>query len=182
MRIAIGSTNPVKCNASRHVLSALYPEAEFVAIEVESGVHHQPWGETETRRGAVNRAQAALHATQANLAIGLEGGVQETEFGLFTCAWCAIVDREGRVGLGGSSCVRLPDTVADLLRAGVELGAAMDRLSGQHNTKQGEGAIGLLTNGLSSRQTAYEGLIQLALAPFVRPEWYPVPAIESSNP
>ena len=171
-RIAIGSINPVKCNASRSVLSALYPAAAFLPVEVASGVSRQPWGDAETRRGALNRAEAALEAMGAELGIGLEGGVQETEFGLFTCAWCAIVDRMGRAGLGGSSCIRLPDLVADRVRSGVELGAAMDELSGQHNTKQNEGAIGLLTNGLSSRQAAYEALIQMALAPFLRPAWY----------
>jgi inosine/xanthosine triphosphatase len=171
-RIAVGSTNPVKCNASRSVLSALYPEAVFLSVEVASGVSRQPWGDAETRRGALNRAEAAREVMQADMGIGLEGGVQKTEFGLFTCAWCAIVDRAGRIGLGGSSCIRLPDVVADLVRAGVELGTAMDQLSGQHNTKQNEGAIGLLTDGLSSRQTAYEALIQMALAPFLRPAWY----------
>jgi inosine/xanthosine triphosphatase len=171
-RIAIGSTNPVKCNASQHVLSALYPQAEFVSVSVESNVRVQPIGDEETRRGAFNRAQAAMQSSDADMGIGLEGGIQETEFGMFTCAWAAIVDREGRIGIGGSSCIRLPDSVADLVRQGAELGTAMDQLSGQHNTKQGEGAIGLLTNGLSSRQEAYEALIRMALAPFLRPAWY----------
>ncbi len=171
-RIAIGSTNPVKCNASQRVLSALYPNADFVPISVESNVRDMPIGDEETRRGAFNRATAAMHATQAEIGIGLEGGVQETEFGMMTCAWCAIVDLEGRIGIGGSSCIRLPDTVAELIRSGLELGAAMDQLTGQHNTKQAEGAIGILTNGLSSRQEAYEALIRMALAPFLRPAWY----------
>ncbi len=172
MQIAIGSTNPVKTNASRCVLLEVYPDATFTTLAVESGVSAQPWGESETRQGALNRARHALQITDADMAIGLEGGVQEIEFGLFTCAWCAIVDRSQRVGLGGSSAVRLPDVVADAIRSGIELGTAMDQLTGQHNTKHGQGAIGLLTNGLSSRQAAYEALIKMAIAPFVRPEWY----------
>lgn len=171
-RIAIGSTNPVKCNASQQVLSALYPHAEFVPTSVESNVRAMPIGDEETRRGAFNRANAAMQVTNAEMGIGLEGGVQETEFGMLTCAWCAIVDREGRIGIGGSSCIRLPNSIAELVRSGIELGAAMDQLTGQHNTKQGEGAIGLLTDGLSSRQEAYEALIKMALAPFLRPVWY----------
>ncbi|NOG64965.1 MAG: inosine/xanthosine triphosphatase [Chloroflexi bacterium] len=171
-RIAIGSTNPVKCNASQRVLSALYPQAEFIPISVESNVRDMPIGDEETRLGAVNRAQAAMQAVHADMGIGLEGGVQETEFGMMTCAWCAIVDLDGRIGVGGSSCIRLPDTVANLVRNGIELGMAMDQLTGQHNTKQAEGAIGILTNGLSSRQEAYEALIRMALAPFLRPAWY----------
>lgn len=172
MHIVIGSTNPVKCNASERVLLEVYPHATFMTLAVESGVHSQPWGEQETRQGALNRARRALQQAKADMAIGLEGGVQEIEFGLFTCAWCAIVDRDGRVGLGGSSSVQLPDAVAEAVRAGMELGTAMDQLTGQHNTKHGQGAIGLLTNGLSSRQAAYETLIKMALSPFVRPAWY----------
>src|SRR5512147_411633 len=104
MLIAIGSTNPVKCNASRAVLASLYPDAEFVCAEVPSGVSAQPWGDVETRTGALNRARAALEHTGADLAIGLEGGVQDSEFGLLTAAWCVVVDRHGRIGVGGNSC------------------------------------------------------------------------------
>jgi non-canonical (house-cleaning) NTP pyrophosphatase len=43
----------------------------------------------------------------------------------------------------------------------------MDALVKEHNTKQGRGAVGILTNGLSSRQTAYEQLVAMAAAPFV---------------
>jgi inosine/xanthosine triphosphatase len=172
MYIAIGSTNPVKNNATRHVLSSVYPNVTFTSVDVASGVSNQPWGNDETRRGAFNRAKAALATTYADMAIGLEGGVQEIESDLFTCAWCVIVDQSGKVGIGGNSCVRLPDEVAVAIRSGLELGTAMDRLTGQTNTKHQLGAIGLLTNGLSSRQEAYEILIKMALAPFLLPEWY----------
>ncbi|NLF75868.1 MAG: inosine/xanthosine triphosphatase [Chloroflexi bacterium] len=174
MRIATGSTNPVKCNAVRAVLGPLHPGAEFVAIEVPSGVSSQPWGNAETRRGAFNRARAALDATGADLAVGLEGGVQETEFGLMTCAWCALVDRAGRVGIGGNSCILLPPLVADHVRSGGELGQAMDTLTHSLNTKHQNGAIGILTHDLETRQSAYETNLRLALASFQNPAWYPV--------
>jgi inosine/xanthosine triphosphatase len=173
MNIAIGSTNPVKCNATRAVLTPLYPDAEFVAIDVPSGVASQPWGDVETRAGALNRAQSALAETGAALSVGLEGGVQETEFGLMTCAWCVMVDTNGRLGVGGNSCVLLPPVVADQLRQGVELGTAMDRLVNQRNTRQGNGAIGILTGTLETRQSAYEAILRLALAPFRNPAFYP---------
>jgi inosine/xanthosine triphosphatase len=173
MKIAIGSQNPVKRQAVEHVLSEQFDGAMFITVAVSSGVSDQPFGDEETRRGAVNRARAALQqATTAAFGVGLEGGVQETEFGLLTCAWCAIVDADGRTGVGGSSCVQLPPTVADMIRDGAELGAAMDHISGASNTKHGLGAIGLLTDALLTRQTAYEYLIKLALAPFIRNDWY----------
>ncbi|MGQ9850415.1 MAG: inosine/xanthosine triphosphatase [Aggregatilineaceae bacterium] len=172
MRIAIGSTNPVKCQAVQAVLGPLFPAAEFITLEVPSGVSAQPWGDVETRTGAYNRARAALIQGGAELGVGLEGGVQESEFGLLTAAWCVIVDTTGRVGVGGNSCVLLPPTVAADVRAGFELGEAMDRLVNRVNTKHQNGAIGILTDDLETRQSAYETIIRLALAPFLHPEWY----------
>jgi inosine/xanthosine triphosphatase len=181
MRIAIGSTNPVKCNATRAVLTPLYPDANFTCVDVPSGIANQPWGDVETRTGAVNRAQAALVHTGADLGVGLEGGVQESEFGLMTCAWGALVDTEGRIGVGGNACVLLPEIVADYLRGGGELGPAIDRLAHQHNTRQSTGAIGILTNDLETRQSAFETILRLALAPFQHPAWYPLSATPPSG-
>lgn len=172
MRIVIGSTNPVKCNAARSVLGRVFRAAIFDYVEVPSGVSAQPWGDAETRRGAYNRACAALRVGSADLGVGLEGGVQETEFGLMTSAWCALVSADGRVGIGGNSCVLLPDTVAHAVRHGMELGPAIDALVQRSNTRQHNGAIGILTNDLETRQSAYETIIRLALAPFQNPEWY----------
>lgn len=174
MQITIGSTNPVKCRASEVALRMVYPSANFTGLDVPSGVAAQPWGDAETRRGAHNRAQAALAASRADIAVGLEAGVHETEFGLMTCAWVVLLGRDGRVGVGGNSCILLPQPVADAVRAGDELGPAMDRLVNQHNTKHANGAIGILTRDLETRQSAYEMILRLALAPFQRPAWYPL--------
>jgi non-canonical (house-cleaning) NTP pyrophosphatase len=46
----------------------------------------------------------------------------------------------------------------------------MDAVTGQHNVKQGAGAVGILTAGLVSRQQAYEVLIAYALVPFLSEE------------
>ncbi|MBN1201746.1 MAG: inosine/xanthosine triphosphatase [Anaerolineae bacterium] len=174
MLIAIGSTNPVKYNAAQAVLVPMYPDIEFICVDVPSGVASQPWGNKATRTGALNRARAALAQTGADLAIGLEGGVQESEFGLMTCAWCVLVDTHGQIGVGGNSSILLPKAVANRLRQGEELGAAMDQLVNEHNTKWRNGAIGILTGDLETRQSAYESILRLALAPFQNPAWYPV--------
>jgi len=59
-----------------------------------------------------------------------------------------------------------------MIRDGVELGVAMDRLVGAHNTKHGLGAVGILTAGIVDRQRAYEVLVAYALAPFIAAEHY----------
>lgn len=167
VRIAVGSENPVKLAAVRAVLEKAFPDAAFEAVPVPSGVSHQPWGDDETRQGAFNRAVAARQAANADLGVGLEGGLKETPVGVMTCAWCAIVDRTGRVGYGGGVNMLLPPRVVALVRRYGELGPAMDALVQEHNTKQGRGAVGILTGGLSSRRAAYEQLVAMAAAPFV---------------
>ncbi len=165
--IAVGSTNPIKVAASRAILSIAFPTAQFIPIAVPSGVPEQPWGDEQTRTGAFNRATNALKAAKVNFAVGLEGGLIETSVGLMTSAWCAIVDTTGQVGYGGGVHILLPPSVVSALQEHGELGLAMDTLVNEHNTKQGRGAVGILTNRLTRRQTAYEQLVALAAAPFV---------------
>ena len=171
-RVVVGSKNPVKIAAVRAVLERAGCPARVEGLAVASGVADQPVGDAETIRGATQRARAALDATGADLGIGLEGGVVEEEGFMRTCAWAAVVSRDGRVGVGGSLAMVLPDRVASLVRDGVELGHAMDRVTGEHNTKHNAGAVGILTAGLVDRQRAYEWLVTYALAPFLSPDHY----------
>ena len=165
--------NPVKTAAVRAVLSPLAPDATFEGVSVPSDVPNQPFGDDETIRGARTRAERARAGLDADLGVGLEGGCVETADGMRMCAWAVVVDRAGRAGTGGSLAMQLPHSVARRVRAGAELGAAMDALTAQRNTKQGAGAVGILTAGLVDRQRAYEVLVSYALAPFVTPSWWP---------
>jgi non-canonical (house-cleaning) NTP pyrophosphatase len=60
----------------------------------------------------------------------------------------------------------LPLEVANLVRSGVELGIADDQVFGRSNSKQSNGAVGLLTADLINRQQYYEHAVVLALIPF----------------
>lgn len=169
-RVAVGSTNPVKVGAARAVVTRLVPEAEVSGVVVASGVPDQPWGDEETIRGALARARSAQQADDADMGIGIEGGVVAGADGsVRTCAWAAVVTRDGREGVGGSLALSLPPRVARLVREGMELGHAMDTVTGAHNVKQGLGAVGILTHGLVTRQQAYEVLVAYALAPLLSP-------------
>jgi inosine/xanthosine triphosphatase len=171
-RVAVGSTNPVKVAAVSAVLARAGWSASVVSVAVASGVRDQPFGDAETIRGATQRARAALDAGDADVGIGIEGGVVDDDGAMRTCAWAAVVARDGRVGVGGSLAMLLPVRVASLVREGVELGHAMDRVTGAHGTKHGAGAVGILTAGLVDRQRAYETLVAYALAPFLSPAHY----------
>jgi inosine/xanthosine triphosphatase len=167
-RIAVGSKNPVKLAAARAVVTRLAPNVAIEAVDVPSGVPDQPFGDEETIRGALARARAARERLDSDFGVGLEGGVVEESDGTMrTCAWAAVVSRSGRHGVGGSLAMPLPDSVAELIRGGMELGHAMDKLTGHSNTKHGAGAVGILTAGLVDRQAAYEVLVAYALSPFL---------------
>ncbi len=160
--------NPVKINAARSVIERVDADADVRGVAVESGVPDQPWGDDETIRGAVARARAARETLDADWGVGIEGGVVASPDGsVRTCAWAAIVSRDGTQGVGGSLSLELPRAVADLVRGGVELGHAMDAVTGEHNVKQGVGAVGLLTGGLVTRQQAYEVLVAYAMVPLL---------------
>jgi inosine/xanthosine triphosphatase len=167
MKIAVGTDNPIKYRAVRNVMRRLFPDAEIIALQVPSRMPSQPRGDRQTRRGAANRAHAARIAARADWGIGIEAGVVENEFGMMTCAWCAIEDRTGRASIGGSTNMLLPDAVAERLRAGAELGPVMDEFTGIRDVKRKMGAIGIMTRGLSDRRRAYEFIVKMALAPFL---------------
>lgn len=168
MCITVGSKNPVKLAAVRAVMKRLAAGSEVQSVEVPSGVPDQPFGDDETIRGAVARARGARERLNTDFGVGLEGGVVEMPDGTMrTCAWAAVVSRSGRHAVGGSLAMPLPDAVAEMIRGGMELGHAMDRLTNQTNTKHGAGAVGILTDGLVDRQAAYEVLVAYAMSAFL---------------
>lgn len=179
MKIAVGSHNPVKINAARNVLRKIYPGAEIIPVQVESGVSHCPRSDEEAITGAQNRARQARFLTGADLGVGLEGGTTTIAGKHMTGGWCAVFDGR-RYYLGGGGHILLPPAVnRKIIQEGKELGLAMDELTGVHNTKQKMGAIGILTKGLSSRQQAYEYILTYALAPLLSPRFYPATKIFS---
>jgi inosine/xanthosine triphosphatase len=162
----------VKVAAAAAVIRAYFPEADVAPQVVASGVPDQPMGDEQTIAGARERARRAREAADADLGVGLEGGVVDGPDGMRTCAWCVVVHRDGREGVGGSLAMPLPDGVAALIRNGEELGYAMDRFANERGTKHGKGAVGILTAGKIDRQAAYEVLVTYAMAPFVTPSLY----------
>ncbi len=76
------------------------------------------------------------------------------------------------MGKSRTGTFRLPEPVARLVREGRELGEADDVVFGRSNSKQEEGAVGLLTGNVIDRAALYEHAVILALAPFKNPDLY----------
>jgi len=166
MRVAVGSTNPVKRRATEAALSA-FADASVDAVDVPSGVSEQPSGPEETIEGARTRARNALDSGAFDLGVGLEGGVAEVAGadGLFLTMWAAVTDGE-RSGLGAGPRLRLPESVAARVRAGEELGPVMDDVLGTDDVAEKQGAAGALTGGVLDREEALAAALAGALGPF----------------
>ncbi len=167
MRVAVGSTNPVKRSATEATFEA-FPGGTVESEAVESGVSEQPVGHVETLQGAENRADAALAAGAYDLGVGIEGGVAEFDGagGLYLVMWAAVTDGE-TTGRGAGPSLRLPESVAARVRDGEELGPVMDDAFDLENVKENQGAAGVLTGELIDRESALRTAVAGALGPFV---------------
>lgn len=171
-RAAVGSTNPAKIEAVRLALARLAPGCAVKAVDVASGMGAQPVGDQATREGARNRARAALAATDADVAFGLEGGVIHEPPVVWLVSWVSAVARDGGEGDASGLRMRLPRSVAQRLADGDELGTVIDDLFAVQASKQHAGAVGLLTEGFVSRTDAFADLIAMACAPLLRPDLF----------
>jgi len=172
MKVAVGSTNPVKIAAVRDTVTRVWPACEIIAADVPSGISEMPLDDRETIAGARNRARAACAAHDADLGIGLEGGVHPDPEGMMLTGWVVVVDGNGREGVGGAARMPLPAHITARIAQGEELGPIMDELLDDHNTRQKGGAVGALTNGLVLRGDTFAVAVAYALAPFVAPHLF----------
>lgn len=173
IRIVVASKNPVKIDAVKDGLAALISEEiELIGVSVESGVSYQPMSDAETLNGAVNRVkQAQCQYPGHDYYIGLEGGVEQHASGLMAFAWM-LISNGVKVGKARTASFFLPPEVAKLVHEGMELGDADDIVFKKNNSKQQNGAIGLLTNDAITRKLLYLPAVQMAFIPFLNPELY----------
>jgi inosine/xanthosine triphosphatase len=166
--VAIGSMNPVKINSARRAFELTWPDESwvFTGRTVESGVSRQPLTDAETIKGARNRSIAALEQLGADYGVGIEGGLQRTGDKWFAGVWVAVIDKQGKEGVGGALKVTVPTNVMQLVQGGLELGEACDQAFNTRNSKQNEGIFGLVTNGLLSRTIVSTEAVIAALAAF----------------
>ena len=187
--IIVASHNPVKLRAVQEGFARMFPDESFQVqgVSVPSNVSDQPFSSAETLQGAYNRARnARTLASQAAYWVGVEGGIEDTTAAahlatgpgavngvssMVAFAWVVVLSID-RVGQGRTGVFFLPPRVAELVHQGKELGEADDIVFGRANSKQENGAVGLLTGDVIDRAAFYEQAVILALIPFRNPELY----------
>ena len=172
--IVVASQNPIKLMAVENGFARMFQDETFQleAISVASGVSEQPVGDEETILGAHNRVRNAAESIPgADYWVGVEGGVEDTREEMAAFAWVVVITKN-QIGKGRTGTFYLPPQVAELVRAGKELGEADDIVFGRTNSKQSSGAVGLLTDDVVDRAILYEQAVILALIPFKNPGLY----------
>jgi inosine/xanthosine triphosphatase len=190
--VAVGSTRRPKLSAVGEAVNAFGPalgpgaKFEVIGFDVESGVGHTPTSRGELMRGARQRAEALVHlAKEKNEAwhyfVGLEGGLDVVQEDgaprVFLESWAYVSDSaEGHYGHSGG--VELPTALAhEVLRNGVELSVAIDRFAGAVGIRDAQGAWGVLSANLITRQEAFRVAVVAAFAPFYNSKMYRATAV-----
>jgi inosine/xanthosine triphosphatase len=194
--LAVGSRRGPKLNAVREALhtiaAVLAPDGQFeiIGVEVASGVGHTPVSREELMLGARQRAEAVVRLARERgvgwrYFIGMEGGFDVVRDGasphemrqdsgvkltgdrrVFLESWAYVSDGvRGHYGRSGG--IEVPKALAhEVLENGVELSAAIDRFAGAAGIRDAQGAWGVLSNNLITRQEAFRVAVIAAFAPF----------------
>jgi inosine/xanthosine triphosphatase len=180
MIIFVGSTNPVKLNATTVAASETWPEVSAIGYEVESQVSDQPMTDEETKTGAINRARAVLRKGLSDqkfdasevLGVGLEGGVFIDGKGeMWTTVWAAVVDKDNQLFVANGARFPVPKIVADRIEQGKEMGPIMASFFNGRLVKKQEGMIGVVTKGFVDRTEEYMAIIKMALGQWYGRDW-----------
>jgi len=174
IRLVVASKNPVKIKCSTDGFQKVFPNYQIISqpVAAASEVADQPMTDQETLKGAQNRARnAKLAFPDADYWIGLEGGIADDGQHMEAFAWIYILSKDID-GKARTASFELPPEIRKLVLSGVELGHADDQVFDRHNSKHGNGAVGILTHELIDRAAYYEPAVILALIPFVNRDLY----------
>jgi inosine/xanthosine triphosphatase len=185
--VAVGSTRRPKLNAVWEALSVIGPTLDeaalydVVGVEVRSGVGHTPLSREESMAGARQRAEEVARLGRERSEpweyfVGLEGGLDVVKDNgqriVFLQSWAYASDGT-RGAYGQSGGIVVPEALARrVLDEGVELSVAIDAFAGEQGIRDQQGAWGVFTRNLHTRQDSFRTAVINAFAPFFNPKIY----------
>ena len=173
MLIVVGTKNKSKLNAVSKVANDFfYNNAEVVGFKALSKVRDMPFSDEEAIEGAKNRALHCINENNCDIAIGIEGSVRDTSFGLFMTCWVFVIESSGIESLGAGAHIRLPDIIREPIMNGIELGRIFESLPPEFEYDKKNGPMGFLTKGTFTRENAIETAVRMAISPLIRKEVY----------
>jgi inosine/xanthosine triphosphatase len=185
--IALGSDRAAKimavraCVARVGAIDSSWSEVNVVARAVTTNAPAMPLTDWELMQGARERALAVRdllrsQRLEAEIYVGLEGGFHsisiEGEWHTFLRGWAYATN--GKDGaFGASPSITVPASLAKKVIEGRrELGLVIDEVSGKRDTRSREGAWGILSRDLVTRQLSFELALIGAFAPFYNRKLY----------
>jgi len=185
--VVVGSTRKPKLAAVHDAVASFGPllatekQIEVIGVEVDSGVSHTPTSREELMQGARQRAQAVAKLTAQNgqrgdYFVGVEGGLDVIHVNgqrrVFLESWAYVSDA-AQGFFGRSGAIEVAQAVAEeVLDRGVELSVAIDRFSGEVGIRDAQGAWGVLSGNLVTRQDSFRIAVIAAFAPFYNAKMY----------
>ena len=170
-KVIIASKNPVKINATKKAFEEVFNEHfEFEGVSADSSVSDQPMSNEETLKGATNRLDN-IQNLKADFFVSMEGGVDLLDDNYEAFAWI-VISHKNKISKAKTATFPLPLKISKLIQEGYELGDADDIVFKRSNSKQQNGAVGILTDNVINRTDYYSHAIILALIPFTNTKLY----------
>lgn len=173
MKIAAGTTNPVKIQAIKNVFSKIFKDVEVIPVLVDSKVGSEPF-DSEVIKGAVERAKQA-YKSGVDLGVGIEAGLFKNPYAIseyLDVQYCAIYDGE-KTTIGCGAGFEYPRKVVErVLKEKKEIGIVMEELTGIKDIGETIGSIGYLSKGIINRIALTEQAILMALIPRLNSKIY----------
>jgi pantetheine-phosphate adenylyltransferase len=178
VRVAVGSTNPVKSGAVRAALASILGgvACEISAVDVPAGVPGQP-RDDETLDGARARARAARRARpDCDYSIGIEAGLNQDPAGeaWYDAQACVVADALGQETDGWGPAFRYPDWVTRRALAGEMVSEILGPVAGDPRIGGTTGAIGFLTEGVMDRAELTRIAVVMAFVPRIKRTLYTI--------
>jgi inosine/xanthosine triphosphatase len=172
MLVIIGSTSPVKVNATKQAFETYFDKVRVKGIKVPSKIKPFPTSDEETFQGALNRVNAASEQIQAEYYVGLEGGLQNLK-GYTLVKQIAVIKKGDQISVGLSSGYTAPESLIKQLDMTSDKSRnILDKYFGKKEILSKEGVIGVLTNEILNRTLISRDAVICALTRFINPQYY----------
>ncbi len=171
MRINVGTSNRIKVNAVRKVVSKLYSKVRIKGVPVDSEVPSEPF-ETKVVEGAINRARSSVK--DADFGVGIEAGLFWIEpiKDYVDVQCCVVVDKAGRLTFGQGPGFSYPPKIVAMVKQGMTVGQAMEKLTGIKGMGSKHGAIGYLSDEKVIREEITRVAVFMAFLPRLKRDLY----------
>ena len=164
VKVHIGSNNDIKIKATKDVIDRFF-DAEFVSSS-KYDKEEQSFNEDIIKIAT----KKAIVPDGFDYGIGIESGIVTTGKRPFSVEYAVIKDKEGYESTGHGPGFPIPESWIDGFKKNVTLGNKMKVIFGENDEDMG--AVGLLTEGKTSRKECIETALLTAMIPRLKREIY----------